>query len=40
MTDSFREISKKEFIRRLMVAGWPKKEAFQEWKRIQEDQDG
>lgn len=33
------EISKKEFIKRLIEAGWSKKDAEQEWIRIQNDED-
>lgn len=32
-----KELSKKDFIERLVNAGWSKKEAKEEWERIQND---
>lgn len=34
------EDNKTEFIKRLVTAGWTKKEASLEWKTIQNDEEG
>lgn len=40
MSDHTKELSREDFIERLVKAGWPLWEAEQEWEDIQKDEEG